>query len=158
MPLEVKFHTVSHLKALSSGIESLGCHWRGRTFLDTRLIWKVLILLHTEPIERFVLLLFVVMLTISKYDSYFLLAVLSYEWTITKKYIPHKVKQSLIRRDIERLCVLRREHLQWKNFMRIFLSKNRKMSYLVMLGTFMIPLGGSKHTCFYHKTYSKLFL
>ena len=59
MPFEVNLHTVSHLKALSSGIESLSSHWRGRTFLDTRPIWKVLILLHTEPIERFVLLLFV---------------------------------------------------------------------------------------------------
>ena len=48
-----------HLKALSSGIESFICHWRGRTFLDTTPIWKVLILHHTEPCERFVLLLFV---------------------------------------------------------------------------------------------------
>ena len=58
-PLEVNLLTIPHLKALSSGIESFICHWRGRTFLDTTLIWKVLILLHTEPCERFVLLLFV---------------------------------------------------------------------------------------------------
>ena len=59
MPLEVNWNTVPHLKALISGIESLSCHLRGRTFLETRTIWKVLILLHTEPSELSVLLLFV---------------------------------------------------------------------------------------------------
>ena len=58
-PFEVNLHTVSHLKALSSGIESFIFNWRGRAFIDTTPIWKVLILLHTEPCERFVLLPFV---------------------------------------------------------------------------------------------------
>ena len=61
IPLEVNLLTVPHLKALSSGIESFHFYWYGRTFPDSRSIWKVLILLHTEPSEQFVLLLFVVL-------------------------------------------------------------------------------------------------
>ena len=40
MPLEIKHHTVPHLKGLNSGMEPKTSCGRGRTFLDTRQIWK----------------------------------------------------------------------------------------------------------------------
>ena len=48
MPLEIKCHTVPHLKGLINGKNIPGGQERGST--SKILIWKVLILLHTEPI------------------------------------------------------------------------------------------------------------
>ena len=52
MPLEVKLHTVPHFKALNSGKDIHSRQGYGCTFICTRLLWKVPILLHTEQIGR----------------------------------------------------------------------------------------------------------
>ena len=52
LPLEVKLHTVPHFKALNSGKDIHNQQGYGCTFICTRLLWKVPILLHTEQIGR----------------------------------------------------------------------------------------------------------
>ena len=52
MPLEVKLHTVPHFKALNSGKDIQSRQSYGCTFICTKLLWKVPILLHTEQISR----------------------------------------------------------------------------------------------------------
>ena len=53
MPLEIKRHTVSHLKALTRSIEHKGGHGRGSTFKELYTVMKSTILLHKWPKRRF---------------------------------------------------------------------------------------------------------
>ena len=53
IPLEVKRHTVPHLKALTHSIERRGGHWRDSTFKQRYTVMKSTILLHVRPKRRF---------------------------------------------------------------------------------------------------------
>ena len=53
MPLEIKCHTVPHLKALTCSIERRGGHGRGSTFKQLYTVMKSTILLHKWPKRRF---------------------------------------------------------------------------------------------------------
>ena len=53
MPLEVKRHTVPHLKALTRSIEYRGGHGYGSTFKQRYTVMKSTILLHKWPKRRF---------------------------------------------------------------------------------------------------------
>ena len=57
MPLEIKPHTVPHLKGLNSGLEPSTKHGYGSYYKNPMFSLKVLILLRKEANERFVLLL-----------------------------------------------------------------------------------------------------
>ena len=56
MHLEIKQHTVPHLKGLNSDIEPQTRRGRGSNFIGPMLSYKVLILLHTESSVPFVML------------------------------------------------------------------------------------------------------
>ena len=49
MPLEIKRHTVPHLKALTHSIELRGGNGRGSTFKQRHTVMKSTILLHKWP-------------------------------------------------------------------------------------------------------------
>ena len=53
MPLEIKRHTVPHLKALTHSIERRGGHGRASIFRGQKLSLKSTILLHKWPKRRF---------------------------------------------------------------------------------------------------------
>ena len=53
MPLEIKRHTVPHLKALTRSIEHRGGHGRSSTFKHCYTVMKSTILLHKWPKRRF---------------------------------------------------------------------------------------------------------
>ena len=53
MPLEIKRHTVPHLKALTHSIECRGGHGCGSTFKQRYTVMKITILLHKWPKRRF---------------------------------------------------------------------------------------------------------
>ena len=53
MPLEIKRHTVPHLKALTRSIERRGGHGHGSTFKQCYSVMKSTILLHKWPKRRF---------------------------------------------------------------------------------------------------------
>ena len=53
MPLEIKRHTVPHLKALTHSIEHIGGHWHGSTFKQRHTVMKSTTLLHKWPKRRF---------------------------------------------------------------------------------------------------------
>ena len=53
MPLEIKHHTVPHLKALTRSIERRGGHGRDSTFKQCYTVMKSTILLHKWPKRRF---------------------------------------------------------------------------------------------------------
>ena len=62
MPLDVKFHTVPHLKSLVSGLDKNSEQGHCRTFLDTKFIWKVSILLQIEASDHFLSSFFIAIL------------------------------------------------------------------------------------------------
>ena len=53
MPLEIKCHTVPHLKALTHSIECRGGHGHRSTFKQLYTVMKSTILLHKWPKQRF---------------------------------------------------------------------------------------------------------
>ena len=53
MPLEIKRHTVPHLKALKHSIEHKGGHGRGSTFKQHYTVMKSTILLYKWPKRQF---------------------------------------------------------------------------------------------------------
>ena len=53
MPLEIKHHTVSHLKALKHSIEHTSGYGRGSTFKQCFTVLKSAILLHKRAKRRF---------------------------------------------------------------------------------------------------------
>ena len=53
MPLEIKHHTVPHLKALTRSIECRSGHGHGSTFKQRYTVMKSTILLHKLPKQRF---------------------------------------------------------------------------------------------------------
>ena len=53
MPLEIKRHTVPHLKSLKCSIEHIGGHGRGSTFKLHYTVLKSAILLHKRAKRRF---------------------------------------------------------------------------------------------------------
>ena len=53
MPLEIKRHTVPHLKALTCSIEPRGGYGHGSTFKQRYTVMKSTILLHKWPKGRF---------------------------------------------------------------------------------------------------------
>ena len=53
MPLEIKHHSVPHLKALTRSIERIGGHGRGSTFKQRHTVMKSTILLQKWPKRRF---------------------------------------------------------------------------------------------------------
>ena len=53
MPLEMKCHTVPHLKALTGSIDHRGGHGRGSTFKQRYTVMECTILLHKWPKRRF---------------------------------------------------------------------------------------------------------
>ena len=53
MPLEIKRHTVPHLKALTCNIECTVGHGRGSTFKQCYTVMKSTILLHKWPKRQF---------------------------------------------------------------------------------------------------------
>ena len=53
MPLQIKHHTVPHLKGLTCSIECRGGHGRGSTFKQCYTVMKSTILLHKWPKQRF---------------------------------------------------------------------------------------------------------
>ena len=56
MPLEIKRHTVSHLKGLNSGLEPYTSRGHGSNFMGPMLAYKRLILYHREANEQFAML------------------------------------------------------------------------------------------------------
>ena len=64
MSLEVEFHTVRHLKALTRGIEDTSGHRQANIFRGQKLVRKVLILLHKQTKRQF-------HLTVIECQSYF---------------------------------------------------------------------------------------
>ena len=53
IPLEIKRHTVPHLKALTRSIDRRGGHGHGSTFKQRYTVMKSAILLHKWPKQRF---------------------------------------------------------------------------------------------------------
>ena len=53
MSLEIKGHTIPHLKALTRSIEHLGVQGRGSTFKQCYTVLKSTILLHKKAKQRF---------------------------------------------------------------------------------------------------------
>ena len=53
IPLEIKHHTVPHLKALTCSIECRGGHGHGSTFKQCYTVMKSTILLHKRPKQWF---------------------------------------------------------------------------------------------------------
>ena len=53
MPLEIKRHTIPHLKALTRSIEHLGVQGRDSTFKQHYTVFKSTILLHKRAKRRF---------------------------------------------------------------------------------------------------------